>query len=99
MITFVRTASIAPGKTNEALAFAHQIAKHVKDKHGTTVELLMPVGGNPNRIAWQARNESLAQWEAFTAKLLADTDYMGMLAKNSANFLPGSAFDEIWRTI
>jgi hypothetical protein len=37
--------------------------------------------------------------EALAAKLLAATDYMGIIAKNSATFLPGSVHDEIWRTI
>ena len=31
----------------------NQIAKHVKEKYGTAVELLMPIGGDPNRIAWR----------------------------------------------
>jgi len=30
---------------------------------------------------------------------MADTNYMGLIAKNSATFLPGSIHDEIWRTI
>ena len=47
MISIMRTAAIAPGKTGDAIAFAHQIAKHLKEKYGVTVELLMPVGGNP----------------------------------------------------
>ena len=99
MITFIRSASIAPGKTSDALAFANQIGRHIKENYGVTVELLMPVGGNPNRIAWRAQYESLAQWEAMAAKLLADTEYLGTIAKNSATFLPGSVHDEIWRTI
>jgi hypothetical protein len=99
MITIIRSASIAPGKTGDAIAFANQIAKYIKEKYGTTLELLMPVGGNPSRIAWHARYESLGQWETLTAKLTADTDYLGVIAKNSATFLPGSVHDEIWRTI
>ena len=52
MITYVRTASIAPGKTTEALAFAHNIAKLVDKLTGVKVGVSMPVGGNPFRIAW-----------------------------------------------
>ncbi len=99
MVTIMRTAAIAPGKTGDAIAFANQIAKHIKEKYGTTVELLMPVGGNPGRIAWRMGYESLAQWETLAAKLMADSDYMAAIAKNSATFLPGSVHDEIWRTI
>jgi len=49
MVTVVRTGAIAPGKTAEALTFAHQISKLIKEKHGVTIELLVPVAGiRPN---------------------------------------------------
>jgi acetyl-CoA carboxylase alpha subunit len=48
-ITFVRTATIAPGKVAEALAFAHQIAKLVEKITGLKVGVSMPIAGN--RIA------------------------------------------------
>ena len=99
MIAFTRTASIAPGKTSAALAFGHQVATYLKEKHGTTLEVLMPVGGNPARIAWHSRYESLAQWEALTAKLLADKEYLSLLSKHSDAFLPGSLRDNVWRTV
>jgi len=76
MIALTRTASIAPGKTSSAVAYSHQIAKYIKEKHGTTLEVLMPVGGNPARIAWHARYENLGQWETLTGELLADMEYM-----------------------
>ena len=41
----------------------------------------------------------MAQWEALTAKLMADPDYRATVAKNSANFLPGSVHGDFWRTI
>jgi hypothetical protein len=99
MITFTRTASIAPSKTGDAIAFANQVARHIREKYGTTLELLMPIGGNPGRIAWQTRYQNLGEWEALSAKLFADSEYMGLLAKNGSAFLPGSVHDEIWRTI
>lgn len=99
MITVTRVASIAPGKTGDALAFAHHIAKYIKQNHGTTLEILMPIGGNPSRIAWLARYDSVAQWESLTSALLADEGYLEALAKNSATFLSGSVRDEIWRSI
>jgi hypothetical protein len=99
MIAITRTASIAPGKTSEAVAFGHQVAKYIKEAHGTALEVLMPIGGNPARIAWHARYDSLAQWETLTAKLLADKTYMELVSKHAATFLPGSVRDNIWRTI
>jgi hypothetical protein len=41
-----------PGKTGEAVAFGHQVAKYFKDKYATPLEVLLPIGGNPARIAW-----------------------------------------------
>lgn len=99
MIAITRTASIAPGKTSYAMAYGHQIAKYIKEKHGTTFEVLMPIGGNPARIAWHARFENLAQWETLTAKMLADKECMEIISKHADAFLPGSVHDSIWRTI
>jgi len=99
MIAFTRSASIAPGKTADALRFGHDVAKFVKDKHGITLELLMPIGGNPSRIAWHCRFEGLTQWESLIGKLMADKKYLDLVAKSSDAFLPGSVHDDIWRTI
>jgi hypothetical protein len=99
MIAFTRTASIAPGKTANAMRFGHDVAKFIKDKHGITLELLLPIGGNPGRLGWYCRFEGLAQWESLIGKLMADKKYMDLVAKNSDAFLPGSVFDELWRTI
>ena len=99
MITITRTASIAPGKTREAITFGHEVAKYIKDKHGVALDVLMPIGGNPARIAWFMSYDSLAQWEALTAKLMADKEYMAMTAKAGDTFLPASVNDHIWRKI
>lgn len=99
MIIITRTASIAPGKTGEAVLFGHQIAKYIKEAHGVSLEVLMPIGGNPARIAWHARYDSLAQWETLTAKLYLDTTYMELVSKHASAFLPASVNDHIWRTV
>lgn len=99
MIAITRTASIMPGKTGEAVVFGHQVAKYIKEAHNVSLEVLMPIGGNPARIAWHARYDSLAQWETLTAKLLADKAYMELLSKHGSLFLAGSVHDHIWRTI
>ena len=99
MIAFARTASIAPGKTSRAVAFGHEVANYIKDKYGTTLEVLMPIGGNPARIAWHTRYENLAQWETLNAKLLGDKKYMDLVSKHADTFLPGSVHDHFWRTV
>ena len=99
MISITRTANIAPGKTGEAVAFGHQVAKYFKEKYATPLEVLLPVGGNPARIAWHAQYDNLAQWETLSAKMLADKDYMELVSKHAATFLPGSVSDHIWRSV
>ena len=99
MIYIIRSATIAPGKTGDAVAFARNITKLVKDKYDIALEVMMPVGGNPSRIGWLGRYESLAQWESLVAKLLADAEYAEAIVKAKDTFLPGSVNDDIWRTI
>ena len=99
MIAFTRTALIAPGRFAEAMNFAQTVNAHIKEHYGQTLELLLPVGGNPNRIAWHGRFESLAQWEAMMGKLMRDQTYLALVASNAAQFLPGSVHDEIWRGV
>jgi len=99
MITITRTVSIAPGKSANAVAFALQIGRFLRDKYGATVEARMPIGGNPLRVAWSGQYESLAQWESVTAKMLADKDYIELVASQGDTFLPGTVHDDIWRSI
>jgi hypothetical protein len=99
MISFSRTASIAPGKAGDAIAFGQLMAKYIKETYGTTIDVLMPIGGNPNRISWHARYDSLAQWETVTAELLTDKVYVEMVSKQSNTFVPGSVHDDLWRSV
>jgi hypothetical protein len=99
MITFVRTVSIAPGKLAEIMDFSQKVVKHVKDKHGLPIQLIMPIGGNPNRIAYVTTYPSLAEFEAASTKLTTDADYQKLVAANAANVIPGSVHDEIWRSL
>jgi hypothetical protein len=99
MITFVRTVSIAPGKIPEAMAFAHQVAKMIKEKFGSEIRLSVPIGGNPNRIGFVVTYANLSEFDAMTTKLVADGEYMKLIVSNGHKFLPGSIFDELWRSI
>ena len=99
MVTIMRSASIAPGKLGDALAFAHNIAKFIHEKYGIKLELLMPIGGNPNRIGWHTMYASLADLETTMAKLMADPEYMALIAANAANMIAGSVYDDIWRVL
>jgi hypothetical protein len=99
MIAFNRVACIAPGKTSSAIAFAHEITAYMKESYGVDLEVLLPIGGNPQRIAWSARYKDLAALEAVNTKILGDKKYWEIVGKNTDNFLPGSPRDSLWRTL
>ena len=99
MITFVRTRSIAPGKAAESRAFSEQVTKLVKDKFGVELRASVPIGGNPDRIAFVSTYPSMAELEATATKLVADADYQKLLAANAQTFLPGSTDDELWMSV
>ena len=99
MIRFVRTSSIAPGKLGNALAFARQISEYVGKQYGVEMQLMMPVGGNPHRIAWRAEYANLGAMEEHQSKLMVDPKYIEILAKGGENFIAGSINDAIWRVI
>jgi hypothetical protein len=63
------------------------------------MKVMMPVGGNPHRIAWTAEYANLAAMEEFQTKLIADPKYIEILSQGGANFIAGSVIDEIWRTL
>ncbi len=99
MITFVRTAVIAPGKTREAVTFAHEVAKMVEAKAGIKLNIMVPIGGNPSRISWVASYDNFAAYESGRNKLLPDADYMKLVESNTPYFLPGSVHDEFWASV
>ena len=99
MVHVTRTAAIAPGKLGEAIAFAQAIVRHIHDVHGATIHVLLPVGGNPSRIAWHGSYDSMDRFIDLTEKLFADAPYMELLSKNASLFVPGSLVDDIWRTL
>ncbi len=99
MIAFNRTAAIAAGKTASAIGFAHEIAAYMKDAYSLQLEILLPVGGNPQRIAWSTRYKDLAALDTVSTKLLADKKYWEIVGKGTDNFIAGSMRDSIWRVL
>jgi hypothetical protein len=99
VIAFNRVASIAPGKTPSAIAFAHEIAAYMKEAYKVELEVLLPIGGNPQRIAWSARYKDLAAMDAVSTKVLADKHYWTVVTKGNDNFLAGSMHDTLWRVV
>jgi hypothetical protein len=79
MITFVRTAAVAPGKLADAVAFNQQVTKLAKDKFGLDVRASTPIGGNPSRMAWTMSYPGLAEFDAMSIKINGDADYQKLL--------------------
>ena len=98
MISFIRTAAIAPGKAAAASAFAAKILDYYKTHYGTQLELMRPIGGNPSRIAWVGRYESLAAFDAVSLKSQSDQKYLELIGSAADLFIAGSVHDEIWRS-
>jgi hypothetical protein len=99
MIGFYRMASIAPGKLTGALAYAHEIAAFIMDKHGFEVLVAMPIGGNPYRIGWSTRFENLGVMEEKMAGLMKDPAYHALQVKAADLFNAGSLHDEVWKIL
>jgi hypothetical protein len=99
MIRFVRTASIAPGKLGDSIAFAKQVSAFVEKQTGVLLGVMLPVAGNPHRIAWRAEYATLAAMEEANSKLMGDPKYLEMLSKGKDLFIAGSLHDAIWRTV
>ena len=99
MIRLFRTACVAPGKFGDALAFAKEIAEFINKQYGVKLEIMLPIGGNPQRIAWRAEYPNLGAMDEFQTKLLMDAKFNELSSKGGANFVAGSMNDVIWRTI
>ena len=99
MIVFTRTVSVAPGKNGSAMAFAHEVTAYLKNNMGMELEVLVPIGGNPNRITWTSRYADLAAYDKTTSAMMADPQYLKLVLSGSENFLAGSVFDSLWSKV
>jgi len=99
MITFLRSVQVLPGKTPEALAFAKEIASHIKTTTGQDLTIGVPVGGDASRIGWYTRYDTMGAMETQQTKMLADAKYWEIVSRGANLFVPGSIRDEIWRTV
>lgn len=75
MITSNRMADVAPGKMGNAVAFAHEICTYMKSAHKLDLEVLLPIGGNPQRIAWSTHDADLAALDKVSSGILTDKKY------------------------
>jgi len=99
MISYTRTATIAPGKIPGAMAFAQQVTKYVNETHRANFQVSVPVGGVPFRLHWRGTFENLAEMEKVMRATMMDEKYVETLTKSGDLFLPGSVNDEIWQSL
>jgi hypothetical protein len=97
MITMIRTVAVQPGRMGAAVAFAHEVAKHLNRVHGGDLRVMLPVGGNPNEIAWHSTWPDLATVEKVIAAMAADAELGAMIARAAEHMIPGSTLDRYWR--
>ena len=99
MMAFIRVVSVKPGKQVTAMAFAKEISTFLKRSHDLDVEVLRPVGGNPQRIAWSTRYADMAALEASSTRMIADPKYWEQVNAAADCFIAGSMHDGIWQTV
>ena len=99
MIRVVRTATVAPGKLGDALVFAKQVTEYMGKNFGQKLEVMLPIGGNPNRIAWRTEYPNLGALEEIMTRTASDPKYLELLKSGGMNFVAGSVNDSIWRTL
>jgi len=99
IITFVRTATAAPGKLGEVLVWAKEITAIIKRVTGKEMAVGNPFGGAVTEVAWISQWDSVGQADEAFAKLMADREYTGALTKAAQLLVAGSARDHIWKHV
>jgi hypothetical protein len=98
MITFVRTATIMPGKQVEARAWAGEIGGVVSRVTNNTCRVGTRIGGNPNDICWILQTDSLGQLEEQMTKWVSNAEFQVTAKRTEGLLVPGSVNDQIFQT-
>ncbi|TCR93012.1 NIPSNAP family protein [Rhizobium sp. BK376] len=98
MITWIRSAAIAPGKVPDAFAFVKKAAKLIEEKYAIKIVASRALAGNPTRIFWYAQHDDLQAYERDHQKINTDIEFQQMLGEASQCFIAGSTHDEILQT-
>jgi len=99
MITWIRSAAIAPGKVAEAFTFVKRAASLIADKHAIRIVVSRPLAGNPTRIFWYAQHDDLQAFERDHQTINSDAEFLQMLGEASHCFIAGSTHDEILQAL
>jgi hypothetical protein len=96
MVRFVRVGTIRPGKIQQALAFANEIAGYVRSKIGVPVNIFLQSGGVVGRICWQADYPDLGAIGTANRDLLADPEFVKRVEEAADLFIAGEMRDSFW---
>ena len=99
MIVFIRSAVAAGGRRRDAIAWAKQLAELANKVVDAQVGVMTPVGGEFGRIVLISRGESMASYEANSAKLADNDEFQAHWAKGAELFVPGSGRDHLLRSV
>ncbi|GAC1322993.1 MAG: hypothetical protein NVSMB13_02230 [Mycobacteriales bacterium] len=99
MIRLLRHGVIAPGKVQDAMAFAHKIAGMVTKATGATCTPSVRVGGRVGDVYWTTEYKDMAALQAGSEKLLADGAFNEEIASAADLFIAGSFEDVILRDL
>lgn len=97
MIRFIRSVGVMPGKLNDVLSYARDIAPYVKKLAGVDVHFASEIGGESYRVGWFSDYANLAAFEQANTKCLTDPKFMEMYAKVGSCFIPGTMNEKIWQ--
>ena len=78
-VRFTRTAVIAAGKRDEALAFTAEVASYVEEHFGTAVTWGLQLGGTVGKIHWYSDYENLAEFEKLLGQTMTDEGYLKVI--------------------
>ena len=97
MIFWSVTATMAPGKEEEAVQHLKKMAKFEQERHGIDVQIIQRMDGAAGRIMWLEKHESLAAWEAQDAHFRDDAEAMALMGEGAG--LITDAEVHFWRTL
>ena len=93
----IRSSEFLPGRINSARAVQRELIDHLA-ACGVGHFVTAPAGvGSPLRTAMVARYPGAAELEAFNAKLVADSKWQEIVARQAYNMV--SVSDQMWITI
>jgi hypothetical protein len=99
MILMTRSVGIAKGKNAGAIAQAKAVAEYLKANMGLELHVGVPIGGNPMRVTWAGRYDSMAQMEEIMEKMAGDAAFQELVAKGLDNYVEGSMEDRIMKVV